>query len=594
MVHAPRGFGISTVFVDPIASGSETSLQYDSPGFLTMRTRIRWYSRALMIPNPNTTRRDVLRMLAALGLAPVATFVAGCGSDGSVFDGFPDYAYDGPLGPENLFAHGVASGDPLPDAVILWTRLDPGAGAGTIQAWFEVATDPEMRRRVVAGWIETDSDRDWTVKLDATGLQPGTTYFYRFRALGRASTIGRTRTAPVGDVERLRLGVVSCSNYASGWFHAYRFVAERDDLDAVLHLGDYIYEYGSGEYGSVRPCDPPREILTLEDYRTRYSQYHRDPDLQEVHRQHPFIAVWDDHESADNSWQGGAENHQPGTEGEWPVRRQAAWRAYSEWMPTRTPDPERIYRVLKFGNLVQLTMLDTRTVGRSQQASGILDPAIRDETRTMLGAEQEAWFDEQMRASVATWNLVGQQVMMAPLKLQGAPNSAGGGLIANVDQWDGYFAARARLFRSVRDSGATNLVVLSGDIHSSWGSELTDDPNDPAVYDPASGRGAVGVEFVCPGVSSPGFPPAGAEGLLATGRQHDPHIKYAELTLRGYLVVDVTRDRVQCTWVHLDRVDDASGANQVDTASWSVAAGTTKLMEDAAPADAGEHRPLAP
>jgi alkaline phosphatase D len=536
-------------------------------------------------------RRQVLRLATALGLAPLASFAAGCGDVGG--GGGPDDDYDGPPGPEDLFGHGVASGDPLPDAVILWTRLSPAAGSGAIRAFFEIASDPDLRDRVSSGFVETTAERDWTVKLDATGLAAGTTYFYRFRALGRSSPIGRTRTAPAGPVERLRFGVVSCSSLAHGYFHAYRLLAARSDVDAVLHLGDYIYEYATGEYGSVRAYEPANETVSLADYRTRHAQYRRDPDLQEVHRQHPFVAVWDDHESADNAWNGGAENHQE-AEGSWQDRKQAAQRAYDEWMPTRTTSPERLFRSLRFGDLVHLSMLDTRLFGRDRQANGVLDPAIREEGRTLLGEEQEAWLGEQLRTSSARWNLLGQQVMMAPLKLDGAPNVLGGGTIANPDQWDGYFATRARLFGTIRDAGVEGVVVLSGDIHSSWGSDLADDPNDPAAYDPASGAGAVGVELVCPGVSSPGFEPALAALLLAQGRSENPHIKYAELTLRGYLLVTVTRDRLQGAWFHLDGVTDPSGALETLGASWSTEWGTNHLVDDRGSFEEGSPRPLAP
>lgn len=516
------------------------------------------------------TRRRVLQVAAGAGLAPVIPALTGCG----------DSTVDPPVsGPENLFEHGVASGDPLSDAVILWTRLSP-EGAGPVEVHWRIATDSDLRRVVRRGSVETDGDRDWTVKVDADGLEPGTVYWYAFDALGRTSPIGRTRTAPVGEVERLRFGVVSCSNLATGYFHAYRRLAERDDVDVVLHLGDYIYE---GGYSGVRPFDPPREIVVLADYRARYSQYRRDPDLQEIHRLQPFIAVWDDHETTNNAWRDGAPSHQPETEGAWTDRRAAAARAYSEWMPIRDQADGRIFRSFAFGELVDLMMIDTRLWGRDEQLSSGADPALRDPARQMLGPDQEAWIVDQLRASRARWRIVGQQVMMAPLKASPVPESQGGGSIVNTDQWDGYYAARRRLFDAVRRENPANFVVVTGDIHTSWANELTDDPNDPASYDPATGRGAVGVEFVGTSVTSPGI--AGLNNSVVPGLQAiNPHIKWADLERRGYLVVDVTRERAQGAWFHFDRVDLPDAATETFARAFSVRDGETSLREDDAPA----------
>jgi alkaline phosphatase D len=517
------------------------------------------------------TRRRVLQVAAGLGLAPLLPSLQGCGDTSS--------GYEGPIGPETLFEHGVASGDPLAGAVVLWTRVSPDEPGPVEVSWW-VATDPDGRRVVARGRVRTDESRDYTVKLDATGLEPGTTYWYGFEALGRRSTTGRTRTAPEGGVERLRFGVVSCSFYAAGWFHSYRRLAERDDVDAVLHLGDYIYEYGSD---GVRPVEPRREIVTLEDYRTRYSQYRRDPDLQRLHALQPFITVWDDHESANNAWRGGAQNHDPAREGEWEERLAAAARAYSEWMPIRDQEDGRIWRSFRFGDLVDLVMLDTRIWGRDRQTGSTADPIARDPARQLLGEDQEAWLVERLRESTARWRIVGQQVMVAPLKVVPGPESQGGGTALNPDQWDGYVAARQRFFEAVRRENPSNLVVLTGDIHTSWANELTADPNDPAAYDPETGRGAVGVEFVATSVTSPGI--GGIDNaIVPTLRAANPHIKWADLQHRGYLVVDVTPERTQGAWFHFDRVDVQEGAVESFAKAFSVRDGETLLREDPEPA----------
>ncbi len=507
-------------------------------------------------------------------------------------DDLPQYEHEGELGPETLFEHGVASGDPLPDAVILWTRVSPPT-SGEQQVWYEISRDVEFTRRVAVGWITTDESVDYTVKIDVTALRPGTTYFYRFFAYGRQSPIGRTRTAPDGAVSRLRFAVTSCASGAHGYFLGYRALAQRADLDLIVQLGDYIYEYGTGEYGNVREYEPPNEILTLADYRLRYSWYRRDPDLQEVHRQHPFVNVWDDHESADNSWSGGASNHNGG-EGEWTDRISAARQVYAEWLPIREQPDGRIWRAFRYGDLVDLIMLDTRIWGRDEQVGGIGDTARFDEERQLLGADQEAWLFDQLRNATGRWKVLGQQVMMGQYKTVGAPNSEGGGAVFNIDQWDGYVAARERLFDVLRTEGVENLVVFTGDIHSSWAMELTSDPNNPDAYDPATSAGSLGVEFVTPAISSPGFPRGLGAGFAEAALLENPHLRYAELESRGYIVLDITPERVQGAFFHFEDVV-AGDEPEAPGAALSVADGTARLeFDDAAAEPPAALRPLAP
>jgi len=507
---------------------------------------------------------------------------SGDGNDSSSTgdDGLPDYEYDGEPGPETLFSHGVASGDPLLDAVILWSRVT-GAPEGEVEAFFEVALDPEFTQRVAADYVMTGPERDYTIKLDATGLQPGTTYYYRFFALGRTSPIGRTRTAAAEGVARMRMAVMSCSSLAHGYFHAYRRVAERADLDLVMHLGDYIYEYPSGGYGDVRPYEPVHEIVSLEDYRMRYAQYRRDADLQECHRQHPMVAVWDDHEITNNAWRDGAENHQP-DEGDYGDRKAAAYRCYAEWMPFREGAEGIIYRSLPFGDLLALIMLDTRIVGREEQIPSVFDDeGLDDPDRQLLGAEQEAWLAGALDHGAA-WTVLGQQVMVAQLRL--GPNPV------NLDQWDGYPAARARLFDLLREHTPSDVVVLTGDIHSSWAFELADDPYGPD-YDPSTGAGAVAVEFVAPAITSPGFPADIADQFMDI----NPHMKWGNLVDRGYIVLDVTEARLQASWWLVADVTSLTGGNERFAAAYSVMRGVTQLVADAEPAAPPDGAPaLAP
>ncbi|MDT0496430.1 alkaline phosphatase D family protein [Algiphilus sp. W345] len=453
------------------------------------------------------------------------------------------------------FRHGVASGDPLADRVILWTRVTPEV-EGPVRVRYRVAADPEMTQALIDERVVTDGGRDYTVKVDPVGLSPGTTYYYQFESGGARSPVGRTRTLPVGAVDRLRLAAVSCSKYSNGYFNVYRAVSARADLDAVLHLGDYIYESGSdGELG--RAHEPAHEIVTLADYRTRYAQYRGDPDLQECHRQHPFICAWDDHETANDSWSGGAENHQPDSEGDWLLRVAAATQAYHEWLPIRTPDPSlltRIYRRFDFGDLAELVMLETRLFGRSEPAPSLLNVGIvEDPARTMLGLEQEAWLAAGLAKSRATWRVYGNQTMFAQLHLLNTLGLVSGGIPGNPDQWDGYAANRNRIFDQWAQAGQRNHIVLSGDIHTSWASELTKYPGNPLSYTPRTGVGSVGAEFVCPSVTSGNS--AQLDPIADVVRLLNTHIKYVELASHGYVLLDLTSSRAQGEFWFVDTID---------------------------------------
>jgi len=475
--------------------------------------------------------------------------------------------------PAGLFLHGVASGDPLQDRVILWTRVTPANHNDQVEVRWTIARDPGLRQVVSSGRLRTDITRDFTIKVDADRLEPGHTYYYQFSTRSDRSPTGRTRTLPQDGVKAARLALTSCSNMAYGLFNAYALVARRADLDCVLHLGDYLYEYPNKVYGDGtalgRVPMPDKEMVTLADYRQRHAQYKTDTDLQEAHRQHPFICVWDDHEMANDAWKDGAMNHNPDQgEGDYAVRKRAAIRAYFEWMPIRQSPfaNDRIYRHFRFGDLADLLMLDTRLHGRSQQSQASRvpptdgfpanDPVINDPARTLLGFDQEAWLARQLAESQsrgATWRLLGQQVMMAPL-------SKDGGLTLNsADQWGGYRAARDRLYQTLRWNRIDNLIVTTGDIHSSWGNELASNPWDAASYNPQTGKGVLGVEFVAPAVSSPGvLDRVEAERRALTYRLVSPHMKYIEMHRRGYVLLDIDAERVQGEFWHVATVDAPS------------------------------------
>ena len=490
------------------------------------------------------TRRDFLR--TASGAAAAAALPLGCLTPQT-----PPLRRAHEVIPP--FLHGIASGDPSPTGVILWTRLTPPPGSRTeLPVRFEIARDASFSQILEAGELTTSEHSDYIVKLSARALAPDSFYYYRFNALGEASPIGRTRTLPVEHVERLRFAVASCANYPTGYFNAYASIAQRSDLDAVIHLGDYIYEHGRGDALPGRDVIPEHEIVELQDYRARYALYRSDPDLQELHRQHPMIAVWDDHESADNSWMGGARNHQPETEGDWKRRKAAAFRAYNEWMPLRPrPGAVSIERSKRWGDLATLMMIDTRLGGRDQQAPRNDDHAtMADPARRLMSPKQWAWLGRELENSNedgVAWRVLGQQVMMGQMTLPGGD--------ANADAWDGYRASRERMLGHIQDKGISDLVVLSGDIHSSWAQDLARDPFSDSAYDPTTGRGSLGVEFVTPAISSS---PLGASLqfsiAFANAERTRPHLRWSELKSRGYVILDLDHERAQAEWHFQDDV----------------------------------------
>ena len=436
------------------------------------------------------------------------------------------------------FYHGIASGDPLQEAVIIWTRVTTTEPEANV-AW-EMATDATFGEGtiVASGVTQTNADRDYTVKVDVTGLESNAYYYYRFNHNGDYSKIGRTKTAPTAsEVDQLRFATVSCSSLQHGYFNAYNRITDRNDIDAVIHLGDYIYEYGPGEYGDIRDHDPPKEIVELLDYRTRYAQYHLDPALRDIHQQYPFITTWDDHESADNSYRDGAENHQPGSEGDWSDRLSASAQAYDEWLPIRLPEPnnqQKIYRSFSYGDLADIFVLDTRIIGRDEQLSfgeALLPILANDPDRNLLGPTQLEWLQQGLVESDAKWKILAQQVMVGPFRILG--------LVLNSDQWDGYGAERERLFSFIEENEIDNVVVLTGDIHTSWAMDL---PLASATYQPWTGANSLGVEFVTTSITSPGFPVGFFTGFI---KRNNKHMKYIDLVKHGYSILDLTDERAQ-------------------------------------------------
>lgn len=495
------------------------------------------------------------------------------------------------------FHHGIASGDPDHNSVVLWTRITTDHALVPVR--WEISLTPDFRTVVRTGSSIAHRDADHIVKVVADGLQPGRRYHYRFFALGKQSPVGRTLTLADGHLERLGIALASCSNWVFGHFNAYDAIAHDPEIDFVLHTGDYIYEYGNDGWGadvikkSGRPHDPAHEIITLADYRLRHAQYKTDPGTQAMHAAHPLIACWDDHESANNPWTGGAQNHQPATEGRWTERRAASIRAYYEWMPVREPGMGQsrmeFWRSYSFGDLATLVTMETRHTGRGEQvdylkyAAGIKTKAdaevfdqevIWDPSRTMISPAMETFLKDRLTTSINAhqpWRIIGNAIPMArtlvpdvvalglipdPEGKTDASNSARElawkgkwNLPFYTDTWDGYPAARERFYALARSVGVNDLVVLTGDSHSFWSNALRDKSGTP-----------IGIELGTAGVTSPGdfvasgFDTATAEKLDRAFEIHNPEVRWTDNFHQGYVRMILTRDEGRADFVAMSTI----------------------------------------
>lgn len=560
----------------------------------------------------NFTRRDFIKAsaLSACTLV-VSTSLQGCGNS-------KDRA---------TFEHGVASGDPLSDRVIIWTRVTPSKKTDTITLSYEVATDEKFTKIVRSGDANTNKDRDFTLKVDVQKLSANTKYFYRFKVGDTTSSIGKTKTLPLGDVSQVKMAVFSCANYTNGYFNAYMEASKIEDLDVTLHLGDYIYEYGmyknddlmakkpayatqdTKEIDRVLPKDNMMECIELDDYRKRYALYHTDKGLQAIHASSPMIVVWDDHEIANDTYKSGAENHTEGKEGLFSVRASRALKAYFEWLPIRPlADKKKIFRSFDFGNLVSLHMLETRLFARDKQLSyaDYYKPKF-DTTafkadflktdRAMIGNEQLGWLQTNLAKSSATWQVLGQQVLMGKMNIpieilenvavlqnekttkeqktaaKKQVNQKIAQLVAikvrilkgdktvtkeekarlsnqlpyNLDAWDGYFVERENIF-GLAKAMDKNLVVLAGDTHNSWASDLKDKDGNQ-----------IGVEFATTSVTSPGMEEYVGLETDKDAMQFEKameilidNLKYFNANNRGFMVVTFTKEEAKASWHFID------------------------------------------
>lgn len=554
------------------------------------------------------SRRDFIKVVSS---GAVATTLTACGSD------------DKNTVTDASFEHGVASGDPTQTQVIIWTRVTTEASYVDVSWQVSVAEDFSSIEQ--SGTFATDTSRDFTVKVDVQNLNPNTQYYYRFMVGEASSIVGITQTLPEGSVDKASMAVVSCANYPAGYFNVYKEILEQHQkasFDVVLHLGDYIYEYGAGGYASEdavalgREPSKGTECITLDDYRKRYAQYRQDEDLQALHAALPMIAIWDDHELANDAWKEGAENHH-NSEGSFNDRRAAAAAAWTEWLPVRenTFSNMLIYRQFAFGDLINLMMLDTRLVGRDQpldyfsldaptmEAIGGLVAQSRSTERELLGTEQLAWLMNAFNQE-AKWNVLGQQVLMSRMELPSsvmlamfqlftatdeqkmdallAVNNAIASYLAdpssdtvklpyNLDAWDGYYVERERVYEIVKASSG-NFVCLAGDTHNAWTSELKDVSNNP-----------VGVEFATSSVSSPGLEeylalePVAIAQMEYTLPNLVSELQWTDIKQRGFMRVTFTPEKAESTWYMLSTIKDRN--YQVTTKMASTSDGFTLDIE---------------
>lgn len=559
-------------------------------------------------------RALIQKTLASFGALSIPVGLTACG----------DSENENSISKLNIqFLHGVASGDPLKDRVILWTRITVDDQTVRPEVIWDISLDQNFTQIINTGKVQTSLAQDFTVKVDANKLRSNQKYFYRFRFGNVISAIGQTKTLPE-TTSSVQFAVCSCSNYPAGYFHVYREMAKQE-VDVVIHLGDYIYEYGQDGYatedakklGRLLASDNNKEIIKLDDYRKRYALYRGDVDLQALHQRHPFIVIWDDHELTNDTWKEGAENHQA-DEGSFVDRKLAALQAYFEWMPIRPiaqNDHLNIYRQFDFGSLVQLSMLDTRIIARDKQleysnymtAAGLdvhrFQTDLTLPTRTLMGYAQREWLQKKLEQSTAIWNVLGQQVLMSKMLvpaellmslaaitsgnasaealskmsaqiaelvnlkvrlLKGDPTLSVGEKARittvapyNLDAWDGYYAEREIIYATLKKLNK-KVVVLSGDTHNAWSSDLHTQSGDK-----------VGVELATSSVSSPGMekylniPLAQLQQFEIAFTTLIDELNYTNLNQRGYLKVSFTEQRMLSEWIFVNTIKDQQF--QVDT-----------------------------
>lgn len=448
-----------------------------------------------------------------------------------------------------LFKYGIASGDPTYTSIILWTGIAENEKNLADEMKWKISRSADMNSIVQSGTATLTNQSASTFKAKVTALEPGTSYYYQFSTKKYKSKVGTTSTMS-NNADQVRIGVVSCSNYEAGYFNAYESLADKS-LDFVMHLGDYIYEYGPDTYGDKtlsRKHLPAKEILTLDDYRQRYGQYRMDPDLQLAHQKHPFIMIWDDHEISNDAYQTGAQNHQD-DEGDYMTRAAIAKQVYHEWMPTDVTANDPLYRQFSIGNLADVIMLDGRLEGRTQQLK-TAGPELANQS--MLGAKQLDWFKNQLRSSTAKWKLIGNQVIFSPLNMARVRDQQ-----FNMDAWDGYAGERDDIISYIDDNEISNVVIVAGDTHMSWAFEV---PYEASAY--KDNYRPVAIEIGTPSITSsnlnersPSEDVIMAEKMLQVS---NPHLKYVDGRNHGYTILTLKQESATVEWYYVSNLKTKS------------------------------------
>jgi alkaline phosphatase D len=508
------------------------------------------------------------------------------------------------------FYHGVASGDPLATQVIIWTRITPEEEGNVTVKW-TMCKDEKMSQLVQAGEVVTNADADYTVKVDVKGLSPSTTYYYQFSGNAGKSIVGRTKTTPLDSFENVQFAVVSCSNYPAGFYNAYARIAEKRNLDAVIHLGDYFYEGTEREFDKAH--NPPFDRFEalhfvknkewwLHSYRKRYGISRLDADLREAHKVHPFICVWDDHEIADNAYKDGALGHNPQEDGDWEVRKAAARQAYSEWIPIRG-DASKIYRTIRFGKLLEVIMLDTRIEGRDKQIYDSTSPQLLDPSRSIMGKEQKQWLYNKLKTSPCHWKLIGNQVIFSEVNVNWA--SFGGHFTDKVkvlentllDYWEDYPIERDEVIDFISQNKINNIIIASASMHCALALDVTkratkhSRKGDNATYDASTGKGSIAVEFATPSITSENFDEKIGAFYASTfqsllnkklplplGYNPNPHLKFVDLQRHGYYILKVSKERAEAEFYFVEDILTKTNKEELAEA-WYTTSGTNRLIK---------------
>ncbi|MDI9357010.1 MAG: alkaline phosphatase D family protein [Chitinophagaceae bacterium] len=473
------------------------------------------------------------------------------------------------------FYYGVASGDVSAHEVVLWTKVVPDHPIKALLVNWKISPDSLFQTNTISGIYTTDSINQHTVKVTVDNLLPDTYYYYTFSTFGIESLQGRTKTAPDMLKDSITFGVVSCANYEHGYFNAYSALAKQKNIEAIIHLGDYIYEYGKKDRKQAlliphREHLPQNEIISLQDYRTRYAQYSLDPDLILLRQKHPLFAIWDDHEFANNTYKEGADNHSPETEGTFETRKKNALQAYYEWIPLKTNIPDPIYRKISYGKLVDIFLLEERIEGRTKQTSKDDTPSNTDTTKSILGTTQRNWILNQIQNSSAIWKIIGNPVLFSSIKFP----------FTNWDNWNGYPHERNIITTFLKNNHIKNIVFLTGDSHCSMALPITENFSQQT-------HNSVGVEFLTPSINSGNtdeykkcYKCQEALAEQAEYIPNNPNLTFVDVINHGFMTITLQKDKAIAKWFFVKTLSSHSDSTYLAKTITVNINTTTLLVKD--------------